>query len=917
MGVHQSRSLWLSTTGLSAVALAFATPAVGQESAVDAGQAPESEQPGEIVVTGQRAADRNAIDAKRQDARVVDVISADDVGKVTDLNAGEALRRVAGINTWSYLGEPRFVTIRGFNTSYNTTTVDGFQFASPDNANYGGGRQFYMDALPSNVASRIEVFKTSTPAMEGHSVGGTINFVVPDALDMKRDRTNVTVRGGLNFNKEIYGTDRPTYQGELMFARKFGPDKQFGITLIGSHWRRKMNIAQYEIGGDAYSFGPATKSGGLAVVQNPYGGQFGYYPSQLTWHNYDNDRYRTSFVGKLSWEPADGQRFAVNGYYLEQGEEFSRNSRYIDTAQGGSNFDGRNFSDGYAEIDNSASQYEILSASFTRKIYGGNATYTGTLSDDFSTEVRAGYSEATFTNPQLFNRFVLPAANNEYWAVRRDGDYFLWSPIGDTFAAKLANFSNYTTSNGGGQSGAGGGRNLEEGFATTAKLFQTATKLAYNMERRDYGFGVEIGAALSTNRRSDDYNRTDYGNATNGINMAQVFTGNYICAPGCVGTGIALLDADKIRQIMATLPSTINTSAIGNRYTTRETIAAGYGMLRYKGERFEVIGGIRFEDTDYFTSGFTLRTPAGGGTAAYLPVSATDHSSNWLPSITAIYDASANIRFRAAYSRTIGRPSLTQKSMRGGALNETASPPTLTQGNPDLLPRTADNFDVIGEWYFNGGEGIFTLGAFYKRVKNEIYRSQSLQTIDGTQYFATIPVNSPFAATVKGIEFNFVMPFTFLPGKFSNFGIQANGVVLDTKFPILLQGGTRVDFDTMPDQAKYATNLAVYYEDKGGFSARVAWNHVGTSWDGRIGGNTNLPSVDLATADALYRVQYNTPRDSIDLKVSKEFGRFNVSLNANNLLNQGADTNFGSDQEIPGKRLYVPTTVLLGVSFDF
>lgn len=913
----KNRVVGLRGLGLSASVLALAvaaSPASAQDvmQDVDDAQSAAGADANVIVVSGERAADRNAIADKKKETRIVDVISADDVGKMTDFNAGEAIRRVAGVNTWSYLGEPRFVTIRGFNTSYNTTTVDGFQFASPDNSNYGGGRQFYMDALPSNIASRIEVFKTSTAAMEGHSVGGSINFVVPDALDIRKDRTQLAVRGGYNFNKSAYGKDRPTYQGEAMITRKFGAEKQFGITLMASYWNRKMNIAQYENGGDAYSYGPETNSGGLKVHLDPYSGQYGPYPSKLTWHNYDNSRYRTSLFGKLSWEPADGQRLYVDGYYLEQGEKFSRDSRYLDPAENGSRFDAIKPSAGYVEIDDVASQYEKLQASFTRKIYGGNATYEGTLSDHMKFDVKAGYSEATFTNPQLFTRFAMPAADKEYYSIQQDGEYFIWTPVGATFAAKAADFSNYATNNGGGQSGASGGRVLEENYNTKAKLLQTQMNLAYNMEQNDYGIGVQAGAALSNNKRADGYFRNDYGNSSNGIKMADVFSGNYICAPGCSGNGIAILDPAKIAQVMSTLPVTANASAVGNQFTTEETISAGYLMGRYRTERFELEAGLRYEHTDYFTSGYQSTRTSG-----YVPVTATSGSDNWLPSAIAIYNVSPSVRLRAAYSRTIGRPSMTQKSLRGGVLNELADPPTLTQGNVNLKPRVSDNYDAIGEWYFDGGEGMITLGLFYKRVQNEIYKSQSLETYDGEQVYLTTPVNSPYTATVKGLEFNFVKRLNFLPGFLSNMGVRANGVFLKTKFPLLLGNGSVVTLDTMPDQATYATNLTVYYEDKGGFSARIGWNHMGKAWDGRIGGNTNLPSADLSTADALYRVQYDTPRDSLDIRVAKDFGNLNVSLSANNLLNQGADTNIGTNQEIPSKRLYVPTAVILGLSYRF
>ncbi len=908
------RASLATTASIIAIVAPVAALAQQQTSAsIDAGA--ETDAAEEIVVVGQRAANKLANTTRQEATNIVDVISADDVGTLTDFNAGEALRRVAGVNTWSYLGEPRFVTIRGFNTSYNTTTVDGFQMASPDNSNYGGGRQFYMDVLPSNIASKIKVYKTWSPDMEGHSVGGSIEFMVPDALD-EPSRINFAVRGGINVTPERYGGNGSTYQGEASITRTFGPDRQFGISLAGSYWRRQMNIGQYENGFDAYTFGPATNSGGFRVVLNPYDGQFGPLPADRTLFNFDNDRYRTSLFGKLSWEPEEGTRLGLNAFYLEQGETFQRHESRLDPAQNGSNFDGRNFSDGGGEVDVTANLVQLLQAGFTRKIYGSNLSFNRRFSDDWTVELKSGWSRATFDNPQLFNRFALPGANNEYYRIDPDGDFFMWRPVGEAFAAKVANYNLYSTSNGGGQSGAAGGRNLDEVFSTEATLFEAMGRAGFNMERNDRGFGFELGSKFSVNARSDGYVRTDYGSSTAGLRLDQVLTGKFLCAPGCVDPGIPIIDGKRVRELMLQLPGVPNAGAIGNRFTTTEEIAAIYSMGRYRGEWLEIAAGLRLELTDYWTTGFQQTTGAGAA-SGFAPVSARDNYVNAMPSFMAIYDISPDMRGRFAYSRTIGRPSLTQKSLRGGVLNLAASPPSLSSGNPDLEPRISDNLDLIFENYFGEGQGLFTIGGFYKRVQNEIYRFQSLTQIDGEDILATRPVNSPFAATVIGAEFNFVSNFTFLPGKWSNFGIQTNGVILHTRFPILLRGGEKVTFDSMPDQARYAANVSFYYEEPRGLRARIAWNRVGLAWDGRIGGNTNLPGVDNGTTASLYRAQFNTPRDSLDMQASYPIGPVKVAISAINLLNQGADTNIGNNQEIPAKRLFVPATFMLSLSGSF
>ena len=109
-------TLLLATSALCAPGMALA-----QDGAVE-----------EIIVTGQREAQRAAIAVKRQEFVVADVVSADDIGKLPDHNTAAALRRIPGISVMEDQGEPRFPVVRGLRSTYNRTTVDGALVASVD-----------------------------------------------------------------------------------------------------------------------------------------------------------------------------------------------------------------------------------------------------------------------------------------------------------------------------------------------------------------------------------------------------------------------------------------------------------------------------------------------------------------------------------------------------------------------------------------------------------------------------------------------------------------------------------------------------------------------------------------------------------------------------------------------------------------
>ena len=64
----------------------------------------------EVVVTGQRASDRDSLLKKRDAVSAVEVVSANDVGKLPDQNVAEAVRRLPGLSVANDQGEGRYLS---------------------------------------------------------------------------------------------------------------------------------------------------------------------------------------------------------------------------------------------------------------------------------------------------------------------------------------------------------------------------------------------------------------------------------------------------------------------------------------------------------------------------------------------------------------------------------------------------------------------------------------------------------------------------------------------------------------------------------------------------------------------------------------------------------------------------------------
>src|SRR5687767_6128941 len=106
------------------VALASAPAIQAQESGAASANTGQLE---EVVVTGIRESLQRNLDMKREATGVVDVISAEDIGKFPDSNVAASLQRVPGVSIQraGTRGEPEGITVRGFGGDFNETLYDG------------------------------------------------------------------------------------------------------------------------------------------------------------------------------------------------------------------------------------------------------------------------------------------------------------------------------------------------------------------------------------------------------------------------------------------------------------------------------------------------------------------------------------------------------------------------------------------------------------------------------------------------------------------------------------------------------------------------------------------------------------------------------------------------------------------------
>ncbi|WP_187471221.1 TonB-dependent receptor [Luteimonas viscosa] len=147
-----------------------------------------------VRVTGYRYAIEQSLDQKRNANAIVEVVTAEDVGKFPDKNVADALQRVPGVIVTRSGGEGKNVSVRGLSSELTLTQLNGNYIATAE-SNGDPTRSFNYMLLPSNMLSKAELFKTPEARIDEGGVGGTVILHTRRPLEMESNTGFVSVEG--------------------------------------------------------------------------------------------------------------------------------------------------------------------------------------------------------------------------------------------------------------------------------------------------------------------------------------------------------------------------------------------------------------------------------------------------------------------------------------------------------------------------------------------------------------------------------------------------------------------------------------------------------------------------------------------------------------------------------------------------
>lgn len=301
-----------------------------------------------------------------------------------------------------------------------------------------------------------------------------------------------------------------------------------------------------------------------------------------------------------------------------------------------------------------------------------------------------------------------------------------------------------------------------------------------------------------------------------------------------------------------------------NNYQAHQSMMAGYVGVNIPWKQLDVYAGVRYENCQQVLKMNTRQYEES--------LHSTDYRySDLFPSVNATYHFNKSQQLRLAYGRSTNRPEFRELSSSVFYDFDLGSS---VMGNPDLKAAYIDNVDLRWEFYPSRGEQI-SVALFYKHFSNPI---EWTYTVSGGTDLVYSFVNARKADNY-GVEIDIRKSLGFIGLK--DFSLSVNAALIKSR--VKFDGTTNNIDRPMQGQSPYLVNAGLFYANtQHGWNASILYNCIGK----RIIGVGNRYGTASEGSSRNIPNSYEMPRHSLDLSVSKTFGRWSVKLAARDILAQ-------------------------------
>ena len=792
-----------------AAAVSVLVMGVSMQANAQVAQQDAAGEPQTVIVTGVRAALEQSLRQKRNADAVVEVVTAEDIGKMPDKNVADAIQRLPGVNTQSSaggeggFGENDRVSLRGTSPSLQQTLFNGHAISTGDwflLNQIGGnvGRSSSFSLLPSELVGSVVVQKSATADLVEGGVSGAINVITRRPLDF---RQQLTVEGSVQANYNDLSDKAEPHLSGLVNWKNASNTAGFLLQAFSE------KAAVRRDGQEILGYTPISATSAAAVANPQLAGVL--VPTFIGATLFEQEKKRAGGAFDVEVRPSSALTLDVNGFYSEL-KAPHQNTNWL--AAPANSINGSNL----VPLTSTVRNNTLVAASFASNsgevdnIYrpeaGGESWYL-----DFNGKFRAS-ENLTLSGKLGKTHGVGYDRKDVYYQNNVDGG-MAYALNGLSPAA--VSYPGGNTTSPGSTAWAGGGE------------AQSVDKENYAQADADWRMrdamidSIKFGARFTDHKRTAEHpletrpgplGFSNPGPAWNGQMYPSDFASNL---GGNLSSAYFKYDGAALGEWGAVpgnrlLDYTLRHNWM-DEFKVREKTNALYAMADLGGDGWSGNIGLRAIETRQTTVVNLAGGPnpiTGSAFGAYTPTTFERTYRDYLPSANLKFDVNPDLVVRTGLAKTIARPDF---SALGGSVSLNDDALSGSGGNVNLNPVRSTNFDLSAEWYF-APKAMLSAGFFYMDLRSIVAQGTSTGTYYNNKRsaLAEYQITSPFntSGTNKGVELSYQQPLG------QNFGFLANYTYAD---------GELDDGGELLNSSKNTYNVTGYFENER-FSARLAYN---------------------------------------------------------------------------------------------
>ena len=817
---------------------------------------PDEQQLNEVTVTAveRRNTDAAMIQVAKNSPVIVSNVSAQEISRTQDTNAGEVIRRVPGVS----LIDDKFVMVRGLSQRYNNVWVNGGAVPSSE----ADSRAFSFDIIPSSQIDNLTIVKSPSAEYPADYSGG---FIIVNTKEIPAENSfNIAVGGNWNTSSAF---------------QNFSYSKGSATDFLGfDNGLRNLN------GGIQANLNPQLDANGKPV---------GDYATSLLGNGLNNDWLvkNKKPLGDLKLAASLNQRWMLGGRTLGMLAALNYTNEYRT----------------YENMENNL--YGIYDAANDKPNYLRHS-----VDDQYNNNVRLGAMlNFTFLSKdgnhkyQLKNIFNQLATSRYTWRdgvsaqsnLERSAEYYYRSRT--TYNGQLTGKHTFTSDALDWSIGyAYANRHLPDrrryliddalesgvyALSTGNDISREWTQLDEHIlslgvnDKHHFKFGkfepdLQVGAYGEYRSREYQTRNFIYNWNVSANNMPSDFRHSHI--PTLLSSE-ANMGYDKLYLL--------EEKQMRNNYRGHNTLGAGYLAMSLPFGKLGIHAGVRFEHNDMELISNSRDYEKSESSRHY-------KTDDVFPSTNTTYKISDQHQVRLSYGRSINRPEFREVSSSVYYDFDLASN---VQGNTELKNCYVDNLDLRHEWYPSRGE-LISLAVFYKHFDSPIEWTYTVA--GGTDLIYSY--KNAKSANNYGVELDIRKNLGFIGLK--DFSWSFNGALIKSK--VQFEKGSKEENRPMQGQSPYLINTGIFYKNEPlKMDIALLYNRIGKRiiGVGRSEGSTGDDSNSRVPHS------YEMPRNTIDFSLAKKFGdHLELKLNVRDLLaekiyyKQFADVTYsdGSKKEV-------------------